>query len=206
MVPAPRFVDLEVAQARPPRRWPGPAADRRRRESDADGVDDGRAGGITVALEAGGATVLVRGRIDRVDAGPDRLVVLDYKNAKASRGGAYEELLDPEAFGRTSFQIPAYLLAAARDLPGRRRLSATYELLRAAERLDAVEIDPADPLLAGGAGEEDRRSFAASVVETVRRIRRGEFPIASRSCDRCPFGAVCRFEGVAAAGGEEDAA
>ncbi len=137
----------------------------------------------------------LRGRIDRVDAAPDRLVVLDYKNAKASRGGAYEELLDPEAFGKTSFQIPAYLLAAARELPGRPRRLATYALLRSAERLDPVELAPGDP--AEGA-------FAAGVADAVGRIERGEFPIASRSCERCPFGAVCRFEGVAAAGGEED--
>ncbi|HET8538886.1 MAG TPA: PD-(D/E)XK nuclease family protein, partial [Anaeromyxobacter sp.] len=155
----------------------------------------GRSGRPPLELAAGGARVALRGRIDRVDAGPDRLVVLDYKNAKASRGAAYEELLDPAAFGRTSFQIPAYLLAAARELPGRPRLLATYALLRSAERLEPVELRAGDPAEA---------SFAAGVVDVVSRIERGEFPIASRSCERCPFGAVCRFEGVAASGGDED--
>jgi RecB family exonuclease len=157
----------------------------------------GRSGRPPLEVSAGGATVRLRGRIDRVDAGPDRLVVLDYKNAKASRGAAYAELLDPEAFGRTSFQIPAYLLAAARELPGRPRLLATYALLRSAERLDPVELR---------AGDGAEAAFAEGVADVVARIERGDFAIASRSCERCPFGAVCRFEGVAAAGAEEDAA
>jgi hypothetical protein len=168
----------------------------------------GRSGRPPLAVAAGGETVRLRGRIDRVDAGPDRLLVLDYKNAKAGRAG-YAELLDPEAFGRTSFQIPTYLLAAARDLPRRPRLLATYALLRSAERLDAVELAAEDPALAAEAvasPPDGPRPFAASVVELVRRIRQGDFPIASRSCDHCPFGAVCRFEGAAAAGADEDAA
>ncbi len=167
----------------------------------------GRSGRPPLAVHAGGETVRLRGRIDRVDAGPDRLLVLDYKNARA--GSAYAELLDPEAFGRTSFQIPAYLLAAARDLPGRPRLLATYALLRSAERLEPLELAADDPALAADAppaGAGDARPFAASVVDLVRRIRDGDFPIASRSCDHCPFGAVCRFEGAAAAGADEDAA
>jgi hypothetical protein len=159
----------------------------------------GRSGRPALEVSSGGEVVRLRGRIDRVDAGPDRLLVLDYKNGKDA--SAYAELLDPAAFGETSFQIPTYLVAAARDLPGRARMSATYALLRTGERLAPAEIDAADPLLAADAGTGRggaARPFAASVVDAVRRIRRGEFPIASRSCERCPFGAVCRFEGVAA--------
>ncbi len=161
----------------------------------------GRSERPPLELSADGETVRLRGRIDRVDAGPDALLVLDYKNSKDS-SGRYAELLEPATFGETSFQIPAYLLAAARDLPGRTRLAATYELLPAAKRLEPAEIDAADALLsttgASGSGPTTTAgTFAARVVEAVRRIRRGEFPIASRSCDGCPFGAVCRFEGVA---------
>jgi RecB family exonuclease len=168
----------------------------------------GRSGRPPLELAAAGETVRLRGRIDRVDTGGDRLLVIDYKNGKAGPSG-YAELLDPEAFGRTSFQIPAYLLAAARDLPGRPRLLATYALLRDAERLEPIELAADDPALApatpAGAAP-DARPFAASVVRLVRRIREGDFPIASRTCEHCPFGAVCRFEGAAAAGADEDAA
>ena len=165
----------------------------------------GRSGRAPVELAAGGEVVRLRGRIDRVDAGPSRLLVIDYKS---SRGSGLADRLDPETFGETSFQIPTYLVAAARDLPGRARLDATYAVLRTAERLEAVELDAADPVLApraaaGGAAAGERPSFAASVVTAVGAIRRGALPVASRTCAYCPFGAVCRFEG-AAARDEED--
>jgi hypothetical protein len=164
----------------------------------------GRSGAPPLELSAGGAVVRLRGRVDRVDAGPSRLLVLDYKN---SRGSGLAERLDPAAFGETSFQIPTYLLAAARALPGRPRLDATYAVLRSAERLAPVELDAADPVLAPAAapGGGEGRSFAAAVVAAVGAIRAGRLPIASRSCARCPYGAVCRFEGVAARD-EEDRA
>ena len=163
----------------------------------------GRSGRPPLALAAGGETVSLRGRIDRVDSGPGRLLVIDYKNSKAGRTGL-ADLLDPEAFGTTSFQIPSYLLVAIRDLPGHPRAGATYALLKSAERLPALELDAGDPALAAGPGAAAPAPFAAAVVETVRRVRDGEFPIVSRSCDRCAFGAVCRFEGAADAEGDED--
>ncbi len=169
----------------------------------------GRSGRPPVELSAGGEVVRLRGRIDRVDAGPSRLLVLDYKNSK---GSGLSERLDPASFGETSFQIPTYLLAAARDLPGRPRLDATYAVLRSAERLAPVELDAADPVLApvapapipsAASGDGERRPFAAAVVSAVAAVRRGRLPIASRSCAYCAYGAVCRFEGVAALGEEE---
>lgn len=140
-------------------------------------------------LASGGEVVRVRGRIDRVDASPERLLVIDYKNA---RGGArHRPLLEPESFGVDSYQVPLYLLAAARELPGRAP-SATYQLLKSAERLEPV------------AGAPDEPALAAAVVGAVGRIRGGDLPIRSRDCEGCPFGAVCRFPGVAerGAGGE----
>jgi ATP-dependent helicase/DNAse subunit B len=164
----------------------------------------GRSGRPPLELAAGGEAVRLRGRIDRVDAGPSRLLVLDYKNSK---GNGLADRLDPEAFGETSFQIPTYLLAAARDLPGRPRLDATYAVLRSAERLAPVELDgTALPHLAAageGGGQGASRSFATAVVDAVATIRRGRLPIASRRCAYCSYGAVCRFEGVAAQGEEE---
>ena len=162
----------------------------------------GGAGGTPpLALTAEGETVLLRGRIDRVDASPDRLVVVDYKNAR--RRDAYAALLAPEAIGDTSFQLPAYLLAAARDLPGRRTLEATYALVRTGDRVPPLALEGGAPLLAGGEAGAPARPFAAAVVDVVRRIRAGAFPVASRTCDGCPRGAVCRFEGEAARADEE---
>ncbi len=151
-------------------------------------------------LSAGGEVVRMRGRIDRVDAGPDRLLVIDYKNSRGT--DEQDAALDPGAFGSESFQVPAYLMAAARSLPGR-RLEATFALLRRASRLDPVVLDAADPRLAPAAPAGGQASFAAAVVERVGRMRAGEFPVASQGCERCPYGAVCRFEGLAARAAQE---
>jgi RecB family exonuclease len=168
----------------------------------------GRSGRPPLELTAGGEVVRLRGRIDRVDAGPSRLLVLDYKSTK----GTHAEKLDPEAFGVTSFQIPVYLLAAARELPGRPRLDATYAVLKTAERLRGVELEAGDPGLAttvpaeaAASGGEARppRPFAAAVVEAVGAVRSGRLAIASRTCAYCVYGAVCRFEGAAARDEEE---
>lgn len=154
-----------------------------------------------LAIPDGGETVLLQGRIDRVDAGGGRLLVLDYKNAR--RGGEHQEKLAPEALGEVNFQVPAYLLAAARALPGAERLEATYVLLRSAERAEPYVAPAGDGFFAldeatraelRAAGE---RNFADDVAAVVRRIRAGEFPIASRSCKGCGFGAVCRFQSAA---------
>jgi ATP-dependent helicase/DNAse subunit B len=164
----------------------------------------GTSGRPPLVLEANGARVLVKGRVDRVDASPDRLLVIDYKNARDA--ARHEAQLEPGALGVTSFQVPAYLAAAARELPGRARHEATFVLLRRPERLDPVALDPGD-LRAGAAEGEAGRPFAEAVVEVVESIRAGAFPIASRDCKGCPFGAVCRFEGAAQLGeGAEDAA
>jgi ATP-dependent helicase/DNAse subunit B len=150
----------------------------------------GGSGRPPLRFAAAGAEVAVQGRIDRVDADGRRLRVLDYKNAR--KESKWRALLDPETFGETSFQIPVYLAAAARELPGRERIGATIGLLRDGERLAPFEAE-ARQLLAGPLGER----FAAAVVEAVERVRAGRFPIVSRDCDRCDYGAVCRFQGAA---------
>jgi ATP-dependent helicase/DNAse subunit B len=136
-------------------------------------------------LAAAGEVVRVKGRIDRVDASPGRLLVIDYKNAR--HADRHRPLLDPGAFGVDSFQVPLYLLAAVRELPGRAP-AATYQLLKSSERLEPVE------------GVPDEAALAAAVVAAVRHIREGELPVRSRDCEGCPFGAVCRFQGLAEAG------
>lgn len=135
-----------------------------------------------LVLGEGEAAVRVKGRIDRVDASPSRLLVIDYKNAR--RGDRYEDLLDPEAFGVTSFQAPLYLLAAARELPGRAP-AATFQLLKGDGRLEPFE------------GQPDEAALGAAVAAAVGAIRSGVLPIRSRDCEGCPFGALCRFQGVA---------
>jgi ATP-dependent helicase/DNAse subunit B len=161
----------------------------------------GSSGRPPLVFQDAGEVVRVKGRIDRVDAGAERLLVIDYKNARAGRDRTAP--LSQETLGVTSFQVPAYLLAAARDLPGRERLAATFALLRSSERAKPFEVRAGDAFLAVDEARRAEvraaggRAFADAVVAAVRRIRAGEFPIASRDCSGCGFGAVCRFPGTA---------
>jgi len=162
----------------------------------------GDSGVPPLVLGRGEGEVRLRGRLDRVDASADRLVLIDYKN---SGSPAWKKKLAPEALGETNFQLPTYLLAAARALPGRSRLEATYLLLRSAERLSPWTTEPGDPFLASGPGAGDGfgaagggvPSFAEAAAAAVASIRRGELPVASRDCKGCSFGAVCRAERLA---------
>jgi hypothetical protein len=161
----------------------------------------GTSGVPAITFGEGEEAVRVRGRVDRVDASPDRLVVIDYKDGRSA--AALEEKLDREAVGETSFQLPIYLLAAARALPGRARLEATFLLLRSAERLEPFAAAPGDPLLALDAPSRAAarlagvRPLADAVQGAVQAVRRGELPIASRDCGGCPFGALCRAQELA---------
>ncbi|HEX9288790.1 MAG TPA: PD-(D/E)XK nuclease family protein, partial [Anaeromyxobacteraceae bacterium] len=158
--------------------------------------------GVPPLVFAGeGQEVRLRGRLDRVDASAERLVLIDYKDARL--GSEWKRKLDPGALGETNFQVPAYLMAAARALPGRARLDATYLLLRSAERAPPFTASSGDPLFAldeparAAARETGLRPFADAVLGVVRRIREGELPIASRDCTGCGFGAVCRAQALA---------
>jgi hypothetical protein len=144
-------------------------------------------------VEHGGETVLLEGRIDRVDASPGRLRVVDYKSGR-SDGGEHEALLEPEGWGERSFQVPAYLLAAARAFPGREVLEARYAFLRSADVRERAYPAP-------GGALEGAEGFAREVVALVGRIRRGELPPAPGGCERCPWPAVCRPERAAAGEG-----
>ena len=157
----------------------------------------GTSGRPPIAIPASGGEILLQGRIDRVDADGDRLLVVDYKNSRSM--AAARERLSAEALGASSFQAPVYLLAAARELPGRSVLSATFALLRSGERAPPWSVSPADPFLA--LDEERRaavraaggRNLADGVAAAVARIRSGALPVVSEDCTGCPYGAVCRF-------------
>ncbi len=161
----------------------------------------GASGAPPVTFGDGQDEVRVRGRIDRVDASPDRLTVIDYKDARSP--APFRDRLAREAVGETSFQLPIYMLAAAQALPGRSRIEATYLLLRSAERLEPLAAGPGDPLFAldvasrATARADGVRPLADAALDLVRAARGGALPIASRDCSGCPFGALCRAQSLA---------
>lgn len=154
-----------------------------------------------------GSRIFLTGKIDRVDvaAGDGRLRVVDYKMAGDS--GKYRALLKKEQLGETSFQMPVYLLAAAREVEKMSgapvaRFSARYWLLR---KLDVLDRDFAE-------GKEDFTGFFASdpgerlllgddnflnrLCGKVRAMKSGDFQITPKECDFCDFGSVCRYVAV----------
>jgi hypothetical protein len=157
----------------------------------------GASGRPPLAVPSPEGEVLLQGRIDRVDADAHRLLVVDYKNARGAQ--PLRERLSPGALGVTSFQAPVYLLAAARELPGRDTLAATFALLRSDERVTPWTTSPGDPFLAMDLARRAEvraaggRTLADGVVDAVSRIRGGALPVAPRDCTFCPYGAVCRF-------------
>ena len=151
-----------------------------------------------------GSRILLAGKIDRVDtaaAGSGEIRVVDYK--MGGDAGKYRALLKKEQLGRTSFQMPIYLLAAARAMAAASnepvtRFSATYWLLRklcvldkdfAEGKEDFTGFFDTDPVLRGVLGDDN---FANRVVAMVQAIKSGEFQITPNECQFCDFGCVCR--------------
>ncbi|HET8723782.1 MAG TPA: PD-(D/E)XK nuclease family protein, partial [Anaeromyxobacteraceae bacterium] len=157
----------------------------------------GRSGRPPLAIPSGSGDVLVQGRMDRVDADGGRLVVVDYKNARSPERSRRALALD--ALGVTSFQAPLYVLAAARELPGRERLEATFALLRSGERVGPWSVHAGDPFLALDPARRAEvraaggRTLADGVVAAVARIRAGDLPPVAEDCTGCPYGAACRL-------------
>jgi hypothetical protein len=164
----------------------------------------GDAGPLRIPL-GDGVTAVLRGAIDRVDAAPDRLRVVDYK--RSSRGDDYEALLAPEALGVRSFQMPIYLLAAEAlreaephrfppgELTGR---EAAYHLLKKRPDLRRQALDDAgyfalDPGTRAARREAGLPNFASQLEDRVRRALGGPYEITPNpDCGFCPYGAVCR--------------
>ena len=153
-------------------------------------------------FDCGGETVLIRGRIDRIDLAwiDDRIVfnVLDYKSGRPGRLGRWA------VDAGLALQLPLYALAAAELLlPDDKAalFQAGYWFLKGSgyapavqgHKLAAGEIALADGWL------ELRQKLARWVLGAVRGVRAGQFPVFSRDDDctgRCPYRTVCRVNQV----------
>ena len=174
MVAAPR----RATTAGSPRAcWSTPsAAGRRRRRS---------------TLRAGGEKVRLRGRIDRVDASPERLLVdrlQERQGLRRPEGGA-------RPGGLRDRELPGPRLPHGGGAGPARAEALGHLLAPAVGRAAPARGAPARRAAARrpGAGPD---GFAAAVVERVGRMRAGRFPVVSQGCERCPFGAVCRYRGA----------
>ncbi len=164
--------------------------------------DDPRSTDEPFAFRAGEHTVLLSGKIDRVDlaqaGGQPALVVIDYKSGDARFDPALAES------GR-QLQLPLYTLAAEAllftDL-GARALAAGYWPLRNegkgfADKRANLRLREADD---EGLSEVDhwqqlQAVIAERVGEIVEGVRRGDFPVynTDEKCTSwCDFRTVCR--------------
>jgi RecB family exonuclease len=120
-----------------------------------------------------GRTLRVSGRIDRIDRREDGLVLRDYKTGRAPRddGGVFR--------GGKQLQIPFYVLAAAKLLPGERVVDAFLDYV------DGGRQVAFDPEVAGSPG------FRDLLRRLVDLVARGVFVQEPTACDWCDFTAVC---------------
>jgi len=120
-----------------------------------------------------GRALRVSGKIDRIDRRADGLVLRDYKTGRAPKddGGVFR--------GGKQLQIPFYVLAAAKLLPGERVVDAFLDYV------DGGRQVAFRPDLAQG---PEFRDLLRRLVDLVAR---GVFVQEPSACDFCDFTAVC---------------
>jgi RecB family exonuclease len=120
-----------------------------------------------------GRALRVSGRIDRIDRRADGLVLRDYKTGRAPRddGGVFR--------GGRQLQIPFYVLATAKLLPGERVVDAFLDYVDGGRQV-AFRPDLAE-------GPE----FRDLLRKLVDLVARGVFVQEPSACDFCDFTAVC---------------
>lgn len=152
-----------------------------------------------------GDTLEVAGTIDRVDVDREgrKLRIVDYK--LGGNRPKYQQLLKKEFMGETSFQIPLYLLAAARDMAGEAPesldgIAARYWLLKKAQELekDFAKSPKEDFTGFFSVDPEERKklgdgNFLNRLWDTVYSMKSGDFRITPRECGACDFPTVCRY-------------
>jgi RecB family exonuclease len=120
-----------------------------------------------------GRALRVSGKIDRIDRRADGLVLRDYKTGRAPKddGGVFR--------GGKQLQIPFYVLAAAKLLPGERVVDAFLDYVDGGRQV-AFRPDVAT-------GPE----FRDLLRRLVDLVARGVFVQEPSACDFCDFTAVC---------------
>jgi ATP-dependent helicase/DNAse subunit B len=120
-----------------------------------------------------GRALRVCGKIDRIDRRADGLVLRDYKTGRAPRddGGVFR--------GGKQLQIPFYVLAAARLLPGEPVVDAFLDYV------DGGRQVAFRPEIAQGP------EFKDLLRRLVDLVARGVFVQEPSACDFCDFTGVC---------------
>lgn len=140
------------------------------------------------------------GRIDRVDEGPEDLVIYDYKSSGAS-------LRQPASWvGNSHYQLALYVQAVeggATELPAQEVKAALYYNARTMDRdkgfrlkeTSAILPDPGRGALSRDQSEDLWRELNSQIVELVSGLQKGELapnPKDSSGCVDCAWRTLCR--------------
>jgi len=148
-----------------------------------------REAAAALGLGTAGTSLEVRGRFDRILAGPEGVVVSDYKTS-----GKLKRHVSPERMLKgLSLQMPLYLLLAE-------SLAARGELEAPPVRAEVLGVGP-------GYADDDARAdlelatlakYRQALLETLGVLRGmslgGSFPLNETSwlCEHCPYTRACR--------------
>jgi ATP-dependent helicase/DNAse subunit B len=147
--------------------------------------------------------IAVRGKVDRIDIGAERVRVVDYKNSNSE--WHYRSLLKKESMGTVNFQIPIYLAAAREYLSQQytfNALEGTYYLFRKAKRVKPFVIADTDPffekdlLKRKKLNQQGHENIFNRMASIVRAAKSGDFSICPQDCSFCQYNHVCRFVAV----------
>ncbi len=168
------------------------------------GTGDAGAPPLTVPTDHG--PLPLRGRIDRIDRGPDDangVQIVDYKSGTTAP--SQQDMRDG-----TSFQLPLYLMAAEallgaassgdrpaaeseRDPYGDALARAFFLPVRNPGFRSAISTR-ATKKRPRGTADPARERAAATIRRFIEAIRRGRFPVYPRTaCGRCDFAGICRY-------------
>jgi len=141
----------------------------------------------------------IKCKIDRIDcnAAAHTFLVIDYKR---SESGANNTVKRVEA--GLGFQLPLYMWASLKQLPGQVSVGAVYHLFQSGKRKPGVVTQSFGPHMKT-IGREELEKMMTEVqritVERLNAIARGQFwlrPAESSDCrfGRCPFFDLCRID------------
>jgi RecB family exonuclease len=155
---------------------------------------ESRFGPLPVLAPDGDERIYLHGLIDRVDLGPNRAVVLDYKAGGKKRNA--QHVKDDELLV-SAWQLPIYAAAARAELGAGHHIEARFYSLRDVETTEAMIGDDRvalDELGRQRARAEGRPNVGDALWALHRAMRAGDFVVRPRedACERCHMEAACR--------------
>ena len=144
--------------------------------------------------------ILVGGKVDRVDIGPDAFRVIDYKNSSSE--GIYRNLLKGEKIGVVNFQIPVYLAALKEYLSEQTKIDSmegTFYLFRKAKRMKPYIVKSSDPFFEKDPKkrmelkELGRVNLFNKISEIVEGVKKGDYSLCPQDCTFCEYTHICRL-------------